>query len=245
MDSSRIVVWFSCGAASAVAAHLTIQQYRDRVVIVYCDTLASEHPDNARFLSDIEKWLKVKIVKIRSEKYETIDDVFENRKYMSGPRGAICTVEMKKIPRFNFQQPDDVHVFGFTIDEQKRADRFQEQNPELSLYWPLIEAKISKRDCFDILKENNIELPKLYSLGFKNNNCIGCVKATSLEYWQKVKKHFPDIFELRSFQSLETNTRLLRIKGERLHLCEMPEEPALSDEIDEDLSCGPQCSNSE
>lgn len=49
----RVVVWFSAGAASAVAAKLTLKKYEGRlpVHICYCDT-GSEHPDNERFISD-------------------------------------------------------------------------------------------------------------------------------------------------------------------------------------------------
>ncbi len=39
---SRIVVWFSCGAASAVAAKLAVEKYNN-VMVVYCDT-GGEHP---------------------------------------------------------------------------------------------------------------------------------------------------------------------------------------------------------
>ena len=50
----RVLVWFSCGAASACAAKLTLEQYPD-AEILYCDTLAFEHPDNRRFIADVEK----------------------------------------------------------------------------------------------------------------------------------------------------------------------------------------------
>lgn len=52
--ADRILVWFSCGAPSAVAAKLAIQDYgHDRVVVVNNDTKNSEHPDNYRFFNDI------------------------------------------------------------------------------------------------------------------------------------------------------------------------------------------------
>lgn len=53
----RRLVWFSCGAASAVAAKLAVETYGDAVDVVYCDTLATEHPDNERFLRDVERWI--------------------------------------------------------------------------------------------------------------------------------------------------------------------------------------------
>lgn len=94
----RKVVWFSCGAASAVAAKLAIDAYGDACTVVYCDTLSSEHPDNARFFRDVEHWLGRKIEVIRSEKYRDIDDVFEKTRFMASPFGARCTTELKKLP---------------------------------------------------------------------------------------------------------------------------------------------------
>ena len=49
---SRVLVWFSCGAASAVAAKMSVEKYGDRCEVVYCDTLKYEHSDNLRFLLD-------------------------------------------------------------------------------------------------------------------------------------------------------------------------------------------------
>lgn len=54
----RIVVWFSCGAASAVAAKLTLNKYKDSEVVIACAVIPSEHPDNERFLKDCERWFK-------------------------------------------------------------------------------------------------------------------------------------------------------------------------------------------
>ena len=50
----RTIAWFSCGAASAVAAKIAVSS-RENVDVCYCDLLADEHPDNRRFLGDVEK----------------------------------------------------------------------------------------------------------------------------------------------------------------------------------------------
>ena len=53
---TRRLVWFSAGAASAVATALTLaDNFADDVHIAYIDT-GSEHPDNARFRADCEAW---------------------------------------------------------------------------------------------------------------------------------------------------------------------------------------------
>lgn len=52
----RILCWFSCGAASAYAAKIACESYGSELEILYCDTLAYEHPDNRRFMKDVEQW---------------------------------------------------------------------------------------------------------------------------------------------------------------------------------------------
>ena len=151
---TRTVVWFSCGAASACAAKIASKD--DFVRVVYCDTLAEEHPDNLRFLRDVEKWIGQPIKIIRSAKYASVSDVFEQTRYMSGIKGARCTVEMKKVPRFAYQRPDDLHVFGLTADEQKRIDKFERNNPELNVSWVLKDWGLTKEDCYTMLRNEGI-----------------------------------------------------------------------------------------
>jgi 3'-phosphoadenosine 5'-phosphosulfate sulfotransferase (PAPS reductase)/FAD synthetase len=236
--SDRILSWFSCGAASAVAAKLAVEKYGDKCEIIYCNTLASEHPDNARFMSDIERWMGKRVMVISSEKYTSVDDVFEKTRYMSGIAGARCTTELKKIPRRLYQRDDDIHIFGFTVEEQNRIDNFEGNNPELNCEWILRDKFIRKVNCFDILRRAGIALPKMYELGFRNNNCIGCVKATSPAYWNLTRRHFPNVFEQRAIRSREIGCRLARLNGQRIFLDELP--PDAGGEM-ENVSCGPQC----
>lgn len=233
----RTLSWFSCGAASAVASKLAVEKYRDTTVVVYCDTMRSEHPDNARFFREVQDWLGVQIQTIASEKYESVDEVFERTGYMAGIYGARCTTEMKKLPRFAFQEPDDIHVFGFTADETKRIVNFEANNPELRLDWVL--RHTTKDMALGTLVKAGIQLPKMYGLGYKNNNCLGCVKATSARYWNQIRRDFPEVFERRSQQSRQLGVRLTRVRGKRVFLDELPED-YLAGRM-ENISCGPEC----
>ena len=240
LEEARIVCWFSCGAASAVAAHQAIKKapVGANIEVVYCDTSADEHPDNGRFLADVERWIGRPITRL-SGMYDSVEDVFAAHRYMAGIAGARCTVEMKKKPRFAYQQPDDVHVFGFTSDEQGRVQRFNDGNPELETWFPLVESGTTKQDCYGVLRDAGIEIPAMYRLGYRNNNCIGCVKATSARYWNMVRRDFPDVFERRATQSRDIGVRLTRVRGRRVFLDELPED-YLSEPL-EDISCGPDC----
>lgn len=111
-NARRTVCWFSAGAASAVATKLTPREGR---VIAYTDT-GSEHPDNVRFIRDCEEWFGQEVVILKSERYANVDEVIEQRRFLNGPQGALCTVELKKKLRQAFQQHDDRQVFGYTAD---------------------------------------------------------------------------------------------------------------------------------
>ena len=239
---NRVIVWFSCGEASAIAARLTVQKYPLRTEIVYCDTLATEHPDNARFLRDVSQWCDKAITVIRSTEYRDIDDVFDRTRYMAGIKGARCTTEMKKVPRNEFQRADDLHVFGFTADksERNRLAAFRQNNPELRILDLLGDQHVYKSHCAIILRAAGIKRPAMYALGFDHNNCLGCVKATSPGYWVKVARNFPDVFKRRCEQSRELGVRLVRVRGERIFLDELDLTAKYRGD-DGDIECGPYC----
>lgn len=240
-------VWFSCGAASAVAAKVAIEKYGNEVEVLYCDTLTTEHPDNARFFADVQQWIGKEIKVLKSQRFSGIDDVFEKTRYMAGTKGARCTAELKKLPRVAYQRSDDVHIFGYTADEQRRAEEFEERNQELHVDWVLINERITKVGCFARLRAAGIALPLMYSLGFDHNNCLGCVKATSAGYWNRTRRLFPEVFERRARQSRLIGAKLVRIRlpgdlpsreAKRHYLDELPPD---ADAPDDDIECGPAC----
>lgn len=221
-----IVVWFSCGAASAVAAKKTIEKYgRDFRVRVVNNPVKEEDEDNLRFLKDVEKWLGVTIEFASNSKFPECSavGVWDKRKYMSGPTGAPCTVELKKVARQQWEKENESHwhVLGFTSDEVHRHERFTSSERE-NVIPVLIDEGLSKRDCFKILEEAGIELPRIYKLGYPNANCIGCVKASSPTYWNHVRKMHPEVFLERASQSRAIGCKLVLHKGVRLYLDELP-----------------------
>ncbi len=222
---SRIVCWFSCGAASAVATKLAIKRFGvEHIAIAYCET-GAEHPDNERFLAACEAWFGLPVQRIRSEAYADTWSVWEKRRYMAGIDGAPCTTELKVSPRLAFQRPSDTHVFGYTADraDVDRADRLRANYPELKIETPLIDGGLRKEACLALIQGAGIAIPVLYGLGFQNNNCIPCVKATSPNYWALVRKEFPEAFTRCAALARELDVRLCRISNERAFIDEIPE----------------------
>ncbi len=243
MTDNRVLVWFSCGAASAVAAKFAVEKYADCEVL-YCDTLKYEHFDNLRFLHDVENWIGKKINIICSDKYSDIFDVFDRTGWLVGVNGARCTTELKKNVRKKYQRENDLHIFGLTFDEQKRIERFEDENYLLELEWILSEKNIDKKECYKIIQKAGIELPIMYRLGYNNNNCIGCVKGQQ-GYWNKIRVDFPDAFKRMSIQERKMDVAINKTyagdgKRKRVFLDELDPDAGRDVPLP-DIDCGVLC----
>jgi len=240
----RVLVWFSCGIASTVAAKLAIEKYGDDVELLYCNTLANEHPDNVRFIREVERWLGRHILILSRNEYRDIYEVFYKTGWLIGPHGARCTEELKRNVRRAYQRPDDLHIFGLTADEGKRIARFEKENPDLDVEWNLREAGMTKRACHLAVSKAGIRQPMMYDLGYRNNNCIGCVKG-GMGYWNKIRRDFPDVFERMAKQERKMNAAICHKEGPkrkriRVFLDELP-PTAGNYKTEKDISCGAQC----
>ncbi len=242
----KYISWFSCGAASATATKLALAEYgKENVRVIYQQT-NSEHPDNERFFLDCQEWFGVEIEVHQSEKYKNIWDVFEKTRYLVGVGGARCTGELKKKvanKAINWGKDQEFEIFGYTYEEKKRVERFIENNNERKIIPILLNKFMTKDDCLGFIDRAGIELPEMYKLGYKNNNCIGCVKGQA-GYWNKIKVDFPEVFEQMSKVERELNVAINKkyVKGERIRifLDELPED--MGEHLTEpSIQCGLLC----
>jgi hypothetical protein len=242
----RTVAWFSAGAASTCATRLALKD-EPTTIVAYCDP-GAEHADTRRYINEAARWLGVDVLTLRSEKYVDIWDVFDKTGYLVGTGGARCTTELKKLVRRDFQRDDDRQVFGFTFEERKRADQFRKTNPEVDLWTPLIDERMTKRDCHAMIREAGIEPHFMYQLGYKNANCVGCVKG-GMGYWNKIRVDFPDVFQRMTEQERKMGIACNREEGPRVD-GKRTSVPVFLDELDPkrghyptepDVECGVIC----
>lgn len=243
--AERLLCSFSCGAASAVATKMAIERNAGRlpVHIMYLET-NSEHEDNVRFRADCERWFGHPVHGYTSPKYKDIWDVFERERFIAGVFGAKCTTVLKKQVAEKVERVTDLHAFGYHASayERHRANRIAANHPEMMAWFPLIDAGLSKEDCFKVLTDAGIALPAMYLLGFDNNNCKGCPKGGNA-YWNLIRKHFPDVFLRMCAQARALDVRTIKltvngIRG-RYFLDELPENA--TDDEPVDMSCGVIC----
>ena len=239
MKKNKAVLWFSCGASSAVAGKLAIKKYGDEVDLIYCDT-GGEHDSNKQFLMDCEKWYGRDIIVLKNEKYEDHFDVVRKKKFVNSAYGARCTTELKQKLRDEAGYCESINIFGFTLEEKKRAENFQDRNSDMLFDWILINGNVSKPDCLGILWQENIKLPIMYDLGYDHNNCIGCVKGGK-GYWNKIRIDFPDHFLKMAEIEREIGATCIKGQnGERIYLDEL-DARAGNFKKEQPISCGIDC----
>jgi len=221
----RTLIWFSTGAASYAAAKIALRSHPD-AILVRCET-SNEDADNYRFEADAERALSRKVTILQSDRYSSVWNVWQRRRYIAGVAGAPCTGEMKIAPRLAFQLPTDIHVFGYTADaaDVVRFERLKETYFEMSLMAPLITAGVTKQGALAMVERDGLSLPRSYALGFQNANCLGtgCGKATSPGYWSLYRKHYPAEFARTAEYSREIGARLARLDGKRVFIDEIPD----------------------
>lgn len=195
--------WWSAGITSAVACKMALEMYED--VELYYIHIDTAHPDNERFKRDCENWYGVEIKTLKSFEYKDQFDVIRKTRAFNTPTGAPCTRELKKQVRYDFEELNSFNLFndrfvqhqvwGFEYDRKQinRAIRFGQQYPFTNPLFPLIEKGIDKNMCAGMVLSAGIELPKMYGMGYSNNNCIGCVKGGQ-GYWNKIRVDFPEVF---------------------------------------------------
>ena len=199
-NKQYIACWWSGGVTSAVAVKKTIELYgKENCRILFIDT-KNEHDDTYRFLIDCEKWYGMPIETITGlgQKYKSIADIWREKKTLNSATGAICSSELKRKVREKYQKqnPEFIYnVFGYDLDEAKRAKGMTMNNPKVKAIYPLMMFGLFKKDCIKIIEESGIKIPIGYYMGFLNNNCLktGCVQG-GIGYWQKWERDDIELF---------------------------------------------------
>ncbi len=234
----KIVCWWSGGITSSVACKIALELYgKENCRIIMIDT-RNEDEDTYRFLSDCEKWYEKKIEIISgiyqepdlsnqsnrqeeyfyvdiSKGYASIESVWEQHKSLNVATGAICSTELKRRVREKWQELNefDHQVFGFEFDKKEfnRAYSLKKNHDKAKGIFPLQMMGYDKDDCLKIVQDAGIRIPRMYTLGFRNNNCFktGCVQG-GIGYWQKMAREFPEKFEAMA----EMEHKLTNLRGE-------------------------------
>lgn len=225
------VCWISAGVSSFMAGYLA----KDVDKFIYIG-VEDQQSDSWRFIKDCEKALGREIEPMESP-YKSVENVIRTFRYINGVAGAKCTEVLKKRVRkkweYDYRDYDITYVWGFDVEERHRTERLLESMSDFHHEFPLIDKGLSKADAHGMFERLfDFSRPQMYDMGYKNNNCVGCVKG-GMGYWNKIRVDFPEVFESRA--KLEREIGHSCINGVFLDELE-PDRGRIEDEIMPDCS---------
>lgn len=182
---------------------------------IYID-IADQHEDSMRFIKDCEKVIGKPIQILKSNEYRCVEDCVRVFGGFRSPANnfAPCTNWLKKRVRKEWEERHKdfelTYVWGFDLTEKARAERTVEANPKAKHEFPLIENYLSKEDVHGLFERTfDFARPKMYEMGYPNNNCVGCLKG-GMGYWNHIRKDFPEVFESRAKLEREVGHSILK-----------------------------------
>jgi hypothetical protein len=207
------IAWWSGGVTSAVACKLAIELFGiENVRLIFIDTL-NEDFDTYRFKIECEEWYGKEIETARRIEYGNIKEVWYKYLSLNVATGAKCSSVLKLDLRIKFlkENPYSYNVFGYDIDEPKRAKSMAINYPEVNPLFLLLLHGLSKKDCINRMLRAGIAIPRAYGMGLNNNNCLqtGCVQG-GIGYWQMMKTLIPENF----YKMAQVEHELTDLKGE-------------------------------
>lgn len=210
---------------------------------IYID-IADQHPDSLRFVHDCEGAIGREIQILKSREYGCVADCVKTAGFIGNYRTgiAVCTNWLKKRVRKEWEENhrgyDLTYVWGFDLKEKGRAERTIEFNPQAKHEFPLIDKNLSKEDVHGLFERTfDFARPKMYDMGYPNNNCIGCMKG-GMGYWNHIRVDFPEVFKSRAKLEREVGYSILKDgNGNPIYLDELePDRGNMNMEIFPDCS---------
>jgi 3'-phosphoadenosine 5'-phosphosulfate sulfotransferase (PAPS reductase)/FAD synthetase len=206
---ARIIATISGGKASGYVAHWALQHYAKDDVVLYFNDTGWGHPDLYRFLRDLSTHLNHPITEDSDGR--DVELLAYDEHAIPNNRMPFCSVQLKAERLQKYCLDGDVLLFGIGADELHRAARIAEVYAEvarrrrinLGIRFPLIEERISSATIDQFYSDNGIEIPALYRLGFKHNNCGGGCVRSSKRQWVHLLRVQPETFAERERFEME------------------------------------------
>ena len=205
MTDTRIehLVFFSGGIGSwAAAKRLALRDDVDALTLLFSDTQI-EDEDLYRFLDDavanIRKTAKVDYVTIADGRDPW--QVFEDVGFIGNTRIDPCSRILKRelMDTWRDEHCDSEHTtlyYGIDWTETHRIERVRERLPAWRIEAPMTERpSMNKPQMLAWAKDEGIEPPRLYKMGFAHNNCGGfCIKSGQAQF-ERLLKTMPERYK--------------------------------------------------
>jgi 3'-phosphoadenosine 5'-phosphosulfate sulfotransferase (PAPS reductase)/FAD synthetase len=190
---------FSGGVGSWATAKRVAEKYgTDDLVLLFADT-KMEDEDLYRFLDEAAANVGGELRKVAEGR--DVWQVFRDVKYLGNSRIDPCSNLLKRkfLRKYideHFDPSNSIIYLGIDWTESPRFEKAQRYWEPWATMAPLCEPPyIGKESLLSWLREEGIEPPRLYELGFPHNNCGGfCIKAGQAQF-KLLLKTMPERFK--------------------------------------------------
>lgn len=159
----KVLVAYSGGKDSQACLLWAVKQYGVKnIEAVFCDT-GWEHPATYKHIVDTTTVLGVKLVTVKSKKYDGMIDLAEKKKRFPSSQARFCTSELKSIPFIDYvlEQTDHLLIIqGIRALESHSRSQMQKQCRYFKYYF---EAYNDKGKTHTYRKKDIKEWVKLYA----------------------------------------------------------------------------------
>lgn len=180
---------------------------KEDIILLFTDTKV-EDEDLYRFLEDTSKFLDIPITNYSDGR--SIWEVFVDQRFLGNSQFDPCSRVLKRERSREFIKqftPEECIIYlGFDWTEMNRFEKAQKAWLPYIIKAPLCKPPyLDKENMKHTLKDDGIELPRLYKLGFQHNNCGGgCVKA-GLGHFKHLYENLPEVYK-----QWEDNEQMMR-----------------------------------
>jgi hypothetical protein len=212
------IIFFSGGQSSFVVADYVKKMFpNDQILLYFTDTLF-EDEDLYRFIYEVSDKLELPLL-IHADGLNPLE-YMEKENFLYNSMIANCSKFLKvrvaerylrkgivpKIEKWynkHFIKQDNftdnpILYFGITFMESHRSNAIIKNWQPFEISMPLMEKYI---DVDKLYKQYNIEIPRLYKLGFSHNNCGGrCIKGGQGHWLHLLKTDYKAFEQMRDFE---------------------------------------------
>ena len=93
----------------------------------------------------------------------TIEQYIYKYKFIPAGFGRWCTQHFKVIPFLKYIKPPCTAMLGISYEEKHRAENRQKKSKleeNVTYRYPLIDAKMNRDDCIDLIRDHGLDVPK-------------------------------------------------------------------------------------
>lgn len=169
------IVQYSGGICSFFAAKRIVEKYgKENVILLFADT-NYEDDDLYRFIEETVKYLDCEFIRVSDGR--TPIQIYKDVNFLGNSRIAHCTKilkikQCKDWLKNNYKKDECILYLGIDWTEIHRCGAITNNWKPYKVEFPMCNKPyLTKEEMQNELNKIGIELPRLYRMGFKHNNC--------------------------------------------------------------------------